>query len=103
MDEKTVTEENRVDVYSILNKFAVAHNLIDEFGSYENSGETLYQSDSVQDNLVDLVADLYDCLQLSYDERVYYAVKSYNEGVDNDCGFNAVELANIINREKEKE
>lgn len=103
-------ESNR-DVFGILNKFAKEHGLIDLNGSYENAGETIMQSDSVNSELSYLVIDLYDALQWGYEERknaVVESIKSLDDFQvavqDEDyttAGFNDIEIAYIVNEIKD--
>ena len=100
-------EVERKDVFGILNEFAKTHGIIDVNGSYGNAGEVIHQSDSVQTSLTDLVCDLYDALQLGFEDRLEAVVESIKE-VDNfqdavqdedyiTVGFDDIEIAYIVN------
>lgn len=90
------------DVFELLNRFAVSHGIIDEFGSYKNATETIYQSDLVQDEMPELLTNLYEALQYDYEQRLAYVKEALKEeGNDNTAGFNDYELAHIMNRESD--
>lgn len=92
-----MSDKNNRDVFGILNEFAVSHGMISETGSYEGVGETIYQSDSVQSELAELVSDLYGALQFGYEERLKIVNESIEKGGDETAGFNSYEMAHILN------
>lgn len=87
-----------MDIFGILNEFAIRHGMIDEYGSYGSAGETVHQSDAVQQDLIELVDKLYQALQVGYDERLRLLLVALEENKDETYGFNDYELAHIINR-----
>lgn len=87
-----------MDIFGILNEFAIIHGMIDEYGSYSSAGETVHQSDAVQQDLTELVDKLYQALQVGYDERLRLLLIALEENKDETYGFNDYELAHIINR-----
>lgn len=92
-----------MDIFGILNEFAIRHGMIDEFGSYESAGETVHQSDTVQQELTELVDKLYEALQEGYDERLRLTILAIEQNRDETYGFNDYELAHIINRYKDEQ
>lgn len=92
--------DNKKDVFGILNEFAVNHRMIKENGSYASAEEVLRQSDEAQNELIDLVSDLYDALEWGYKDRREAVVQALvNDELDITAGFNDYEFAHIMNEE----